>query len=332
MRYKFDLKHGIAKLKPENMEDIILLYSLLSPGCIVKAETLRSKEIIRDGKKVKVGKEKVKLAIEVEKIELKDGSLRLLGKIVEAKEGVGKFHSIEVAPQTEIIVKKEWKNWEVERVRKFSVRTENVLVCILDEKDCDLYIVGDRIKHVAHFHVRGSKDFEQTEKIKWFSEIFYTMKSNETNHVIICGPGFAKEDFFAWIREKDKEFVRKILLDSVAHTGIAGLNELLKRKTLEKVAKFSRISQETAIVENFFEELAKDGKVVYGKEDTLRALELGALETLLISIKLLKEFIDLMEKADAMKTRVVVISDSHPAGEKFLRFCGIGGFLRYKIE
>jgi len=51
---------------------------------------------------------------------------------------------------------------EKDRIRKFSVRAENVLICILDEKDCDLYIVSDRIKHIAHFHIRGSKDFVAT--------------------------------------------------------------------------------------------------------------------------------------------------------------------------
>ena len=64
MKSKFDLKHGIGKLVPENKDDLFLLEGIIKKGDLVKAKTLRSVEVRRGEKKEKVGKRAVVLKIE----------------------------------------------------------------------------------------------------------------------------------------------------------------------------------------------------------------------------------------------------------------------------
>jgi protein pelota len=331
VKVHYDAKTKAAKIRIESVEDVIVLKQFISPGSIAISETLRSKEIIRDGKKVKVGKEKIKVAIAVEKVELKDNALRVLGKIVEASKEAKGYHSLELKPGSFVIIQKDWKNWEIEKLRKFSKPAEKILVCVMDEREADIFIVGDRIEEIAKVYRSGGKDFKEADslKAKYFSDIFSAMKNWEGN-IIICGPGFAKDEFAKFLKEKIDE--SKIFVDSVAHVGIVGLHELLKRKTIEKVVKTSRISEETAIVEKFFEEIAKDGLVAYGEEETRKALETGAVEILLVSLRYLEKYQELLDYAEKLRARIFIISNNHPAGEKFLHFCGIGAFLRFRIE
>jgi len=99
--------------------------------------------------------------------------------------------------------------------------------------------------------------------------------------VIIGGPGPTKETF---AREEylQYEIQKKVLgIKDISYTGEYGLQELVERSgdLMEK----SSVLIERQLMEKFFSELQKDGNVVYGYEDTVKALENGAVETLLLS-------------------------------------------------
>ncbi len=327
MKAWYNPKEKVMKLEIESLEDLILLENFIEKGVKVKGVSIRSKEVIRDGKKVKVGKEKIIVKIEAEKIELKEGSLKVLGKIVEASKEVSGYHSLEIKPGDVIFVEKNWKNWEIEKLRKARTSKEKVLVIILDEKDCEIFVVGERIEEKGEIVRQGMKrEVDESMKMKYFSEIFDTVK-DWNGKIIVAGPGFAKEELKNFFEEKGL----KVFVDSVSHTGKPGLLELIKRKTVERVLRESRISEETEIVEKFFEEIAREGNVVYGKEEVKRALESYALEKLLISDKLMREEKELIDMAEESGAEIVIISASHPAGEKFYHFGGIGGFTRFKV-
>lgn len=333
MKYSFDLKHNIGKITPESLDDVFLLEKIITPGCLVTAKTLRSKEIRRGEEKIKAKKEPVVLTISVEKTEFhEEKGLRLTGKIVSEIEGIEKaYHSIDVKPNTFLKIEKEWKKWEVDKIKKAKV-VEKVLVCILDESEADLYVIKERSKHLLHLTCSLGKESGVSTKLQYFADIYERMKKEDVRYIVIAGPAFAKEELFDYLKENDKEVGKKISLETLAHTGEPGFQELLKRGVLERIIKISRISEETRIVEKLLEEISKDGLVVYGKEETKKAVEMGAVELLLISDKKVREFEELMGKAEKMKTHVMIIESSHQAGDKFLRLGGIGGFLRYRIS
>ena len=96
-------------------------------------------------------------------------------------------------------------------------------------------------------------------------------------------------------------------------------------KTLEKTTK---------IVEKLFEEIAKNGNFAYGFDEVKNALDAGAIETLLVTDKLVrtKKADELLEKAKKTKSKFMIISTVHDSGKKLEGLGGVGALLRYKIS
>jgi len=340
MKSRFDLKHNIGKITPQSPEDLIILKEVLTPGILVTAKTPRSVKIRREGRLVraKTGRREVVLTIDVEKIDLEQ-ELRLTGKIVEAPENVDRgYHTIEVEPGTFLKIEKEWKGWEVDRIKSAERKPEPVLICVLDETEADFYLLKGRYKHLLHLSSEAigkrfeTKKFEVKEK-EYYKSILNELKkrSERVKRLVIVGPGFAKGEIQKLIKEREKELLEKIIIESVFHTGNVGLQELLRKGLVERITKFSRVTEETKAVERLLTEITKDGKAVYGLDKTKEALESGAVELLLVSEKKIRDFESLLELADKMKTKIMVISTSHESGEKLFGLGGIGAILRYKL-
>ncbi|MEM7820097.1 MAG: mRNA surveillance protein pelota [Candidatus Aenigmatarchaeota archaeon] len=335
MRSTFDLKHDIAKLTPEDNDDVWLLHDIIIPGTLVTAKTERSVQVERgDGAEV-VGRRPVTLTLLVEKAEMAE-RLRLTGKIVEAPPDIGKgYHSIDVKPGTFLTVQKPWKTWEINKIRAAAKKAEPVLILVMDERDADIWLLTDREKHILHISGPGlSKAEGVSRKPEYFGSIASALKQHSGNvkHVIIAGPGFTREEFARFIAEREKSLAEKTILDAVSHTGEPGLMELLRRGTLERLKASSRVEAESRAVENLLTEIGKDGLAVYGVEQTKQAIEAGAVELLLVSDKKVRELAEVMEAAEKTRTTVMIISSQHAAGERLLGMGGIGGILRYQLK
>jgi peptide chain release factor subunit 1 len=157
------------------------------------------------------------------------------------------------------------------------------------------------------------------------------LQQPELKSLIVGGPGpvkirFVEENYL------HHELKKKLLgVKDTGYTGEEGLEELVKRSSdlIEKVA----IVKERELLERFFSELQKEGNVVYGFDETIKALEQGAIDTLLISEAFdLEEIEKLVEKAKNYGTKVELISTDTSEGAQFKELGGIGGFLRYKLS
>ncbi len=180
--------------------------------------------------------------------------------------------------------------------------------------------------------------------------------------VIIGGPGPIKERFYEG-DYLDHRIREKVLgVKSVGYVNEYGLEELVKRS--EDLIQEAEIMKERKLLQQFFANIHKKGdKIVYGLQDTLKALEIGALDTIMISedfdyvkrkIKKngkeeivyqkenesyegeLVEEIDLLEEIEKLAkqfgTKIEFISDSTNEGRQFKNLGGIGGLLRYRIK
>jgi len=332
MKSSFDLKHGIAKITPENPDDLWILDSILQPGDLIKAKTPRSQDIIRDGKKVRGAKRLVTLKINLEKKELST-SLKLRGKIIQGPENMNQgYHTIETSPGTFLTIERKWKSWEVGKIKSAAQKTQPVLVVILDERETDFYLVRGQTKHLIHIDGKNiGKGGDEASRKKYFKEITSILEKRDDKYIVIAGPGFAREDLVKEIKES-KIKTGKIILEGSSHTGINGLQEVLKRKVLDRVVKNSRLTQEAETVEKFFSELAKKGKVTYGKDHVQAAVEQGAVEILLITESLVRKNEALLEQAEKAASKVMIISPESEAGKKFSGLGGIAAFLRYRVE
>lgn len=335
MKSVFDLKHNIGKVIPENLDDLWLLEKIITPGSFLTAKTLRSMEVRRGEEKIKIGRQAVVIKISAEKVEFHEhaAQLRVKGKIVEGPEELERgYHTIEVEPFMRIKIEKEWKKWEIDKI-KAAKQHERVLICILDESEADLFLMNERVKHLVHFTCSLGKKSGVSTKLQYFADILNFMKKYEdVKYFFVAGPAFAKEELLKYLKEKNRDLAKKIIIDSVSQTGELGLQELLKRGSLEKATKLSRISEETAAVEQLLQEIAKEGLAVYGIEETAAAIEAGAVELLLVSDKKVRDFEEIMEKAEKTAAKIMIVSSEHQAGEKLLGLGGIACLLRYKIR
>lgn len=331
MRSSFDRKHDIGKITPENTNDLWILSGIIRPGDIVTGKTTRSIEIRRGEERVKTKRRPVILTIIVEKVDFAE-RLRLGGRIIEGPEDIEKgHHTIEVKPGSFITVKRTWKTWEINKIKAARKKAEPVFICILDESEADFYLLEEKAKHLLHLTGGLGKGGEKSRKPEYYGNILSQLKKADTKKIIIAGPGFAKEEIQKLVKEKAKDIADKIITDSLSHTGEVGLQELLKRGLIERVVADSRIVEETNIVEKLLGEIVKEGKIVYGLEETKQALDAGAVKLLLVSDVKARDFEDLLEKAEKIRSEIMIISSQHQSGEKLLGMGGIAGFLRYKL-
>ncbi len=100
--------------------------------------------------------------------------------------------------------------------------------------------------------------------------------------ILIGGPGplkyeFAEGDYLPF--DLKKKIIKVV---DTGYAGEEGIREVVARA--EDVLKESAYLEEKSIVDKFFKMLKKDDElVVYGLRDTLNALEMGALDSLLLS-------------------------------------------------
>ena len=187
--------------------------------------------------------------------------------------------------------------------------------------------------------------------------------------VLIGGPGpikerFAKEDYLNY------QVRKKVLgVKDIGYTDEYGLDELVKRS--EDLLQQAEIFKEKSLLNKFFVALRDKSNVAVGLESVLKALEMGAIEELIIlenfdyvrkhltcenghkkiivakrdekvfcdvcgkEMKAEKEeeiYDEIVEKAESLGAKVNVVSDETEEGKGFKSMGGIGAFLRYKID
>jgi len=335
-----DKKDGVLKLKLENPNDIWELENVLKEGDFIGAKTLRRKMIQRKDGQEKGEKRPVYLTIELEKIKFHEhtGNLRLTGPIVGGPDDVDmdSYHTIKAEPGKVLSVTKKdgWKQWELETIKRAYRKPPKVLVCVLDRNSATIAKVESSVEIISKIDSGISgKQYEAEYKDRYIGDILSTMKrkADDYEKIIIAGPGFMKEELMSRIEDGDLE--DKVVKDSISQTGETGIQEVIKRGTVERIARNSRISEETGKIEEVFEELSKNtGKVAYGKDEVKRAVELGAVKRAVVSKKFIKSNQELIEKIEERGGEVTICSERHESGEKLGGIGGIAAILRYKID
>lgn len=331
-------------VKSETLEDLWNLKKIVAEGDILGAKTFRSVEV--KGNSEKVPKRPMFLKIKVEKIEFdEDGqSIKLGGKIVEGPEDVPHaHHTLAIGiNDTLSIIKEKWRESE-KRALKESVKYKGLkaLIVVCDEREADFALATEvGLKSLTTIKSKSSgKGFVQKDAEKmvsdYYDKIVNYMKEHtgKVDRIILAGPGFTKDNVYQNI--KDTVLKGKITLFSASITGKTGLNEVVKRGALQEVFKESRITEETSLVNEFLTLLSRDSKkITYGLEHVKKAVNSGAVETLLVSDKLVRkdEIEELLKKTEESGGEIHIINSEHEAGEQLLSLTGIAAFLRYAVE
>lgn len=325
-----DLKHNVLAVVPESADDLWIISEILQKGDIVSGRTQRSIKIERGETKTAV-RRNILAKVAVEKVDFEGEQLRAAGKIIECSEGERGWHAFEIIIGQTVTIEREWKKYEVQRLEDAKAKHPKVIVCVMDDSEADFYMVTEKLHHLASFRGVTGKAYGQEGKEKYYSSLLGYMKEKDAFRIVLAGPGFAKEDLMKMIKE-DKEIAGKVVVDGIAHTGEAGMKEVLRRGVIEKIAMSSSIASQTRLVEEFFSQLSRDGSVAYGREEVKKASELGAASMILVSDKMVRKNEDILKVAENTGAEIRIIYSNHEAGERLLALGGFAAFLRYKVE
>ena len=158
---------------------------------------------------------------------------------------------------------------------------------------------------------------------------FYDMK--KLKGILIGGPVPTKDEFldgdYLMAKLKDKVLGRVDIGDSDE----SGLKELVG-KSQDILSKQESI-METKLLENFFNTLGKNPeKVFYDYDNIKKAMEYGAVATLILSNKYSKtKSKELKKMAVKIDSKIEVVSTDTTEGEQFYNLSGVGALLRFKI-
>jgi len=111
------------------------------------------------------------------------------------------------------------------------------------------------------------------------------------------------------------------------------VQDVIGAGVLEKLIGDLQLSREVKLMDEVLLRIAQDGGVAYGRADVADAIGYGAAEEVLITDTLLHdaEVTRLVEKAEGMRAKIVVLSSRFEPGERLDALGGIAALLRYRI-
>jgi len=160
-------------------------------------------------------------------------------------------------------------------------------------------------------------------------ENFFDMKN--LKGIIIGGPMPTKDDF---LKEGNMVTALKDKVIGMKDLGYAdehGIDLLVESSG--DILKEQEITYEKELLEKFFNMLGKEKeKTAYGVEPVKKALEVAAVDTLLLSKKFKKDDIkDFIKKAEETGAKIEHVSVDTEEGMQFWNLSGLGAMLRYAL-
>ncbi len=304
-----DLKKGIVKVVPESADDLWHLYNLIYKNdCVYAYSTREIRPDDKYGRPDRGERIRVFLGVKVAIVGWDKllGRLRVHGTICQAPETVpmGVHHTVNVslnAPVT--IVKKKWGKAELDRLERARKSSEKPLIVMsIDDEGYVIattaqYGVEERISERTRLPGKLDAENRMEATNRYFRKALGSLRQVwEVSHspVVIVGVGFVKDDFARFVRNEASDVAGSVIdVKGVNNSGLVGINEALRSGVLLKAMKRLRVAEETEAVEEVLKRLGKgELTVAYGAEGVRKAVEVGAVEKLLIADSVLREASD----------------------------------------
>jgi len=349
---KQDTKEGIIEVIPQTLDDLWHLSHIVEVKDNVSSKTTRriqdnTGDKLRNDRGVK---KTFYLGIDVENVafHLFTGKLRLTGVITRGPEDLiplGSHHTLEVKLNTPLKIRKlKWSKWALKRLKQ-SVDASKKLSAIIVVIEDDTATLGLMRQFGIEYYgpvkgnISGKRVLDKNRNkniVKFYESIVEAInKFDSIQNIVIAGPGFYKNDFYNYIKDKHKELASKSIIENTGTGGRVGIHEVLRKGTVEKLTVENRVASEIVAVNSLLEEIAKNSsKVAYGIKETTMAVNLGAVDKLLVldNIIATNNLTDLMDIVDNMRGEVMVISCEHDGGKQLGSLGGIAAILRYSLS
>jgi len=335
-----DLSKDEVVVIVENDDDLWALNNIVRPGDVVHASTYRKEERASDKlRPEKSERKRVYIGLEVEKVEFHQfsGDLRMHGVIVEAAWDVGSYHTLAVSTGTKLKLVRRFTGLDMKILEESvaDAKRPDVMFISMDDEMATIAFMSKRgIQQVCDIPGPGSgKMFKVKKDDDYFAEVASALKNVETEFIVLVGPGFTKESFMKFVKEKQLLSGRKLHAEAAGAAGMSGINEVLKKGALSRFLKDSRTGEEVQAVERVLAAISGGGNAAYGIDEVRKALEMGAVEELLIMDHMVHEGTGdvLFRLARGTNSRTLVVSSGHDGGRKLDGLGGVAALLRYSI-
>ena len=347
-----DKKKGVIELLPETLDDLWHLSHIIAEGDTVYSKTTRR---IQDntGDKLRSDrgvKKTFTLGVSVEDVSFHifTGKLRIIGSIIKGPEDLiplGSHHTIEAKLNTPIkIFKEHWSGYVLKRINQAIEASKKLsaIIVVLEDDVADFGLMrqfGIEYYGPVMGNVSGKRiiDKNRAKNIEKFYQkiVDYILKFDNIQTIVLAGTGFYKNDFLKYLESRHKDLAKKSILEATGSGGRVGINEVLKKGTVEKLATENRVAFEIAAISDILEEIAKSSNLVaYGKKQVKEAINLGAIQKLLVLDKLIRseDLEESMDMVENMSGEVLVISSEHEGGKQLEGLGGMAATLRYSIN
>ena len=332
---------GEMKLLVTNPDDLWHLYNIILPGDTVRASTLRREEQREDALRAEREKKvRVFLSIAVERCEFMDfqSTLRITGRIVEGPFDLGSYHTLNITEGSDIIIQKEtWPAHILTRIREAVEGKGNaqIIAVAIEYGEATVAVLRSYgVDEIATIHSTSAKETPgKREKSDFFSQIVQQVRALPKLPVIIVGPGFIKDDFAREARSADPSIFSAAQLVHTGQGGMAGIREAMTKPENAKLMENVRMAEEARVVDGLKHLIASGGPCTYGTRQVEQALEAGAVDTLIVSDRLLREgqISGMMKLAESKSSSVFIVTSRWDPGKQIESLGGIAATLRYRF-
>lgn len=347
-----DEKEGIVEVVPETLDDLWHLSHIIEVGDNASSKTTRR---IQDntGDKLRSDrgvKKTFYLGLDIENVSfhLFTGKLRLTGVITRGPEDLiplGSHHTLEVKLNTPLTIRKtRWPKWAINRLNQAidASKKLSAIIVVLEDDTATLGLIrqfGVEYYGPIKGNVSGKRIIDKNRQkniVEFYEKVIDSIvKFDSIQNIVIAGPGFFKNDFYDYLKNKHKDLAKISIIESTGSGGRNGISEVLKKGTVEKLTSENRVALEIGAINNLLEGIGKNSsKIAYGVSETKNAINLGAVSQLLIlDNKVASENMgDAMDMVENMKGEVMVISSEHDGGKQLESLGGIAAILRYALS
>ena len=153
--------------------------------------------------------------------------------------------------------------------------------------------------------------------------------------VVVCGPGLAREQFEADLRESSG--IVKILNVATSIGGRAAANEVISEGLADALLGEYAVVQEVRVIEEALKRVSTGGAVAYGMREIQLSAEQGAVECLIIEASILREkdhiatWQSISDAVTAGAGTIIQASIDHDAGKQLVGFGGAMALLRWRV-
>lgn len=363
---------GAIKMDPKIPEDFWHVYNLLEIGDMVKSKTIRKVLASKGGGSNSIGAQKQKsvtvlVNIEVEGIDFNsdDCVIRLNGRnrLENKHVQLGKYHTLELAPNRAFTLeKKKWDEMHLDRIETASnpAKTADLAVVVMEHGLAHIILITEHMtitkakveKNIPKKRI-GSQSRHKKAIMRFYKiltdQIAKDIDFEVVKCVVLASPAFVASDFKNFMLQDAMQNDLKAILDNkskfvLGHTSSGqrqALKEVLADSDLMSKIGDTKCAKDMAALQRFYKTLSScPERAFYGKKHINKAIELGAIETFMITDELFRcsnhvertEYVKMVEKVKDFGSEVLIFSAKHPSGDQLRKITGIAAMLRFPIH